>query len=280
MTSHPVPPVRLLLVFPGAPLVRKAVRAGLDVRVVLDREHDVGALPLPEDGVVHVDRAQTPETARIVRKLIAELGATHVLDGEGFPLRVPVPDEQPEGDLFGRELVPGWSREPQESEAHQLVVTTLTVDGMHRVVGITERVEQGSSWTCVFPATLEESATGRVRAVVTSMLDLVGHEFGPAQTRIELTGAEPRVVRSQPCFSIDRISDLIEAATGFDIATEFFRALSGAVLQPPAPRWFAAARLSRLPRPADGNQVSSVLVEGVSPDVVRARLAEAELPPS
>ncbi|HEX6344802.1 hypothetical protein [Umezawaea sp.] len=325
------PPPRLLLVLPGPPLVRKAVRAGLDLRVVLDGERRAEDVPLPADRVVHVDAGRGPGIAAVVRGLVRDHGITHVLDGEGFPLREPRSAAWADDDPFGRELVPNWRSAVGEStvatvdevrkvvgdlgwqavirtdrdevvvrsdedtdewvRAHEphrgpfvveklssdpeVVVTTLTVDGMHRVVGITERVEGTGTRSYVYPASLVESRMVRVRAAVTSMLDLIGHEFGPAQTRVALVGPEPRVLRSRPCFSVDGVSELIEVATGFDVPTELFRALAGALLQPPRPRWFAGARFSPVPGSPEGGRESSVVVEGVSPEVVRTRLDEA-----
>lgn len=162
----------------------------------------------------------------------------------------------------------------------EVIVTTLTVDGMHRVVGITERVPEAGIRSYVYPASVSEAATAQARAAVTGMLDLAGYEFGPAQTRVVLTGREPRILCSQPCFSIDRVADLIETATGFDLRTELFRTLAGAPLQPPRPRWFAAARFSRVSGSPAQEPESCVLAEGPSPEAVRVRLDEAAAPVS
>ncbi|PRY36957.1 hypothetical protein [Umezawaea tangerina] len=333
-SSQSLPPARLLLVFPDPALVRKAVRAGLDVRVVLDGRQRAEDIPLPADRVVGVDGRGDRGTAVVVRELIGEHRVTHVLDGAGFPLRDPLSAAGSDDDLFGRELVPAWqsavgeytaatvdevrkvvgdlgwhaviradreqvvvrsgedvdewarAREPHSGpfavekldSDPEVVVSTLTVDGMHRVIAITERVEEAGARSYVYPASLPELRMVRVRAAVTSMLDLVGHEFGPAQTRVALTGPEPRVLRSRPCFSVDGISELIEVATGFDVATELFRALAGALLQPPRPRWFAGTRSSWPPGSPGGDREPSVFAEGVSPEVVRERLDEAGAP--
>ncbi|WNV87666.1 hypothetical protein [Umezawaea sp. Da 62-37] len=329
-SSQSLPPARLLLVFPGSTLVHKAVRAGLDVRVVLDGEQRAEDFPLSSDRVARVDGSRGSGIAVVIRDLIDEHHVSHVLDGGGSPLREHLPTAGPDDDLFGRELVPSWrsavekcsvatvdevrkvvedlgwqavirtdgdevavrSREDadgwaraheshpgpfaveERASAPEVVATTLTVDGMHRVVGITERVEDADARSYVYPASLPELRMVRVRAAVTSMLDLVGHEFGPAQTRVALTGPEPRVLRSRPCFDVDGIPNLIEAATGFDLPTELFRTLAGALLQPPRPRWSAGARFFRVPGFRTGGGESGVFVEGVSPEVVRARLDE------
>ncbi|PRY37530.1 hypothetical protein [Umezawaea tangerina] len=333
-TAEVFPPARLLLVHPEPPLVRKALRAGLDVRVLLDEARRAEDYPLPEDRVTRV--CGGPETEEVVRRLVGEDRVTHVLDGEGRSLPEPLPGVGAAADeLFRRELFPNWRKavgdrtfatvdevrkvvgdlgwravihtdlgevvvwseddvdgwvrlhggrsgpfavERLASDV-EVVVSTLTVDGMHRVVGITERLPKAGVLSYAYPASLAELRTVQVRATVTSMLDLVGHEFGPALTRVAMTGPEPRVLRSRACFSVDRISDLIEVATGFDVQTELFRALAGALVQAPRPRWFAAALVFRLPgSPVDGPG-SCVLAEGVSPEVALARLDEERVLP-
>ncbi|HEY2061290.1 MAG TPA: hypothetical protein VGH57_23175 [Amycolatopsis sp.] len=333
----------LLLVFPDPALVRKAVRAGLDVHAVLGPGDRAGDFPLAEDHVLRADGESSGEAA--IRRFVDVHQDAHVLDGAGFPLHGPSPeagseaarapyvladfaafrhamalDKQPAElqTVATAEEVPaavaglGWQaviRTGQDEEAvrseadvaewlrthgpgsgpflieqlppgPEVVVTTLTVDGMHRVIGITERIPQAGTRSYVYPASVPEAATAQARAAVTGMLDLVGYEFGPAQTRVVLTGREPRILRSQPCFSLDRVADLIETATGFDLRTELFRTLAGAPLQPPRPRWFAAARFSRGSGSLAGERESCVLAEGASPEAVRARLDEASAPVS
>jgi hypothetical protein len=335
---------RLLLVFPEPALVRKAVRAGLDVHTVLGPEDRAGDFPVAGDHLIRADGRSSREAEPAIRRFVGTHHDTHVLDGAGFPLYGPspetgaeaarapyvladfaafrnamAPDKQPaevRQTVATADEVPaavagldwqavirtGQDEEAVRSEADveewlrthgpgsgpflieqlppgpEVVVTTLTVDGMHRVVGITERIPRAGTRSYVYPASVSEAATAQARAAVTGMLDLVGYEFGPAQTRVVLTGREPRILRSQPCFSIDRVADLIETATGFDLRTELFRTLAGAPLQPPRPRWFAAARFSRVSGSPAGEPESCVLAEGASPEAVRVRLDEASAP--
>ncbi|HET6478986.1 MAG TPA: hypothetical protein VFG35_02940 [Actinoplanes sp.] len=274
------PPACLLLVFPDASLVRQATKAGLDVQVMLDEQQNAEDFPLSGDRVIRADGGSRVEVASVIRRLVGEHGVTHVLDGEGFPVRrILLETENPEGaDPFRRELLPiGQSARkatavPMVEETAEVVVTTLTVDGMHRVVGFTAHLPVPGGRSYIYPASLPEIKVARVRAAVTSMLDLFGHEFGPAQTWVALTGAEPKVLRSEPRFSVDQISSLIEIATGFDVRVELFRALAGASLQPPRPRWFAAVRFFRLPGSAPEDEESCVFAEGVSQESTSERL--------
>ncbi|WP_410638393.1 hypothetical protein [Amycolatopsis sp. lyj-346] len=159
----------------------------------------------------------------------------------------------------------------------EVVTTTLTHDGMHRVVGLTARRPGDRGVRYLHPAPLCESAATAVRATVTAMLDLVGYEFGPAETTVVLSECGPRIVGSRPCFGTRGIPRLIKTATGFDVQTELFRALAGVPVRPPAPRWFAAVEF---PRPAPARHGAGlpgwrVLAEGATPEAVEARLDAA-----
>jgi hypothetical protein len=125
-------------------------------------------------------------------------------------------------------------------EGPRLVVTTLTVDGMHSVVGITAWLPGPLGPGYVYPATLAEADKGSVRAAARSLLDLAGYQFGPAQTSVVLTSRGPQVVRSRSRFGAYQIPRLIELAAGLDVRAELFRMLVGAPFRPPDPRWFAA----------------------------------------
>ena len=80
---------------------------------------------------------------------------------------------------------PGGRPEPAVEEGKsqdgpEVLVTTETTDGMHQVVCITGPVE--------------ETDEAVLRSMVRSLLDLVGHESGPARTTVALTSAGPRVL--------------------------------------------------------------------------------------
>ncbi|GGP81463.1 ATP-grasp domain-containing protein [Saccharothrix coeruleofusca] len=159
----------------------------------------------------------------------------------------------------------------------QVVVTTLTHDGMHRVVGITARQVAAHGVRYLHPAVLDEPEAKRVRATVTAMLDLVGYEFGPAQTRVVLSDHGPRIVRSRPGFGHREIRRLIEVTSGFDVQTELFRALAGVPVHPPLARWFAGVEFFRLPGAEppcdqDGTSGPRVLAEGPTAELVAERL--------
>lgn len=64
----------------------------------------------------------------------------------------------------------------------QFSVATETDDGMHRVVAISGGDPAGAADEAV------------LRSLVRSLLDLVGHERGPARTEVVLTASGPRVL--------------------------------------------------------------------------------------
>ncbi|GAA2149077.1 hypothetical protein GCM10009760_41880 [Kitasatospora kazusensis] len=129
-------------------------------------------------------------------------------------------------------------------EGPEFSVETLSFDGRHQVVGITEKrktpapafVETGQ----LFPAQLPGGDAAAVGELVTAVLDAAGYRFGPAHTEVVLTGAGPRIVESQARFGGDRIPALIRIATGFDIEGAVFELLAGRTVTPPAATRVAA----------------------------------------
>ncbi|WP_449482654.1 ATP-grasp domain-containing protein [Streptomyces avidinii] len=83
-------------------------------------------------------------------------------------------------------------------EGPEFSVETLTVDGMHLVAGITATAEP------VGPAPLGELEAGAIRATVAALLDLAGHESGPAHTEVVLTRTGPRIRECRACSGADR----------------------------------------------------------------------------
>ncbi|MZD06700.1 ATP-grasp domain-containing protein, partial [Streptomyces sp. SID5785] len=129
-------------------------------------------------------------------------------------------------------------------EGPEFSVETLTADGVHHVVGITQKqvadgplfVESGQ----LFPAPLNAGTASGMEQLVVALLDAAGHRFGPAHTEIILTAAGPRVVESQARLGGDRIPQLIRIAAGYDIEAAVFEALAGRDV-PPRPATRSAA---------------------------------------
>ncbi|NBE49971.1 ATP-grasp domain-containing protein [Streptomyces boluensis] len=130
-------------------------------------------------------------------------------------------------------------------------VETLTVDGVHHVVGITAKQHTGAPGFVetghVFPARISPDAETAVRATVIGLLDLAGYRFGPAHTEVILTSRGPRIVESQTRLGGDRIPALVELASGFDLEAAVFRALAGEAIEVPKAHRAASIGFFQLP---------------------------------
>ena len=203
-------------------------------------------------------------------------------------------------------LVEEYLRGPEYS------VETLSRDGRHQVVGITEKmvgppplfVEVGH----IHPAPLPQDRRWAVEELTTQFLTACGYRFGPAHTEVIWTERGPRIVESQARLGGDRIPRLVELATGLDIEQAIFAALADRPAEPAEPtataivRFFTfppgrvdeihgletAARLGHVDelslRLSPGDTVPAVrdsksrhghvIVSGASPEEARARCAE------
>jgi hypothetical protein len=143
------------------------------------------------------------------------------------------------------------------------VVTTLTFEGMHQVVGVTAT----SSEYLLHPAPLSARQEAAVRAAVTSLLDLAGYERGPAHVTVALTESGSQVDSAHTWFGPDRFLSLLEFCTGLDLETELVRMLTdGRVLEPSAAR-SATVRFLR-PGPGRLASVAGLAEASTSPGVI------------
>ncbi|HUQ54068.1 hypothetical protein [Lentzea sp.] len=150
--------------------------------------------------------------------------------------------------------------------ASAFVVTTLTFEGMHQVVGVTA----ASSGRLLHPARLSARHEATVLAAATSLLDLAGYERGPAHVTVVLTESGPHVDSAHTWFGSDGFLSLLEFCTGLDLETELVRMLTdGPVLKPTAAR---SATVQFL-RPGPGRLVSvaGLAEASTSPGVVEVR---------
>jgi hypothetical protein len=151
-----------------------------------------------------------------------------------------------------------------------LVVSTLTLDGMHHVVGITERTVAGDH---LHPATLFAADRAAVAATVTNLLDLADHEFGPAETDVVLAALGPRVVASGARFAEPPVPQLMLLADGFDPEAALLQMLGGRPLAtPPTAHRYAAGGRLWLP---DGGRIPSFGLDLIAalPGVAEVSLA-------
>jgi hypothetical protein len=322
---------RLLLCFPSVPLARKAVRSGVDLRLVIAEDERQAFEMLAADQTDVVDPNDRNAVTRTVAKVVQDHHITHVLDSDGFPAAQTVPDCAGAARLLaeddrlaevlatsrypmirratvaggeipatvariglpvvirsarGDEVVlrrdaelaewltggePGPVEIAEFVTGPEVVITTLTLDGMHRVVGVTSKWMTSGGVRYLHPAELADAVSRETRATVAAVLDLVGYEFGPAETTLVLSERGPRVVSVRPGFGTRTITRLIEIAAGVDVQTELFRALAGGQVRPSSARWFAGAEHTR--SAAEG--AVQVMAEGPTPRAVEALLDRA-----
>jgi biotin carboxylase len=126
-------------------------------------------------------------------------------------------------------------------------VESLSVDGVHEIVMITEKVttplprfiELGHQ----MPARLGADARGQVVDLITKFLDLAGQRTGPAHTEIRLTRTGPRLIESQTRVGGDQIWEMCELVSGTDMMAEAIAVLAG--VAPPSRVPVAAATAIR-----------------------------------
>jgi hypothetical protein len=153
----------------------------------------------------------------------------------------------------------------------RFTVSTLTVDGMHHVVGISAWRQpdnavvtgagiDGPAHGWLHPAPLSSRDRVALVATATGLLDLADYEFGPAQVDVVLTGQGVRVVTARPRFASLGIPRLIELTTGFDPEIALLGALASEPIVPPVEHQHAATEF--LPFP---------------PEIVRSACESAEI---
>ncbi|SES33199.1 hypothetical protein SAMN05216188_13412 [Lentzea xinjiangensis] len=326
--------VRLLLCFPTVSLARKAVRSGVDLRLVVAEDERRSFESLAAGRTDVVDAGDGDAVARTVASVVRNHRITHVLTADGFPATQAVPDAARAAHVLAEDrrlaevlatsrypmirrrtatgadiaetvariglpvvIRSGWCDEvvlrrgaelaewlgggepgPVEVEEFvvgpRVVITTVTLDGMHRVVGVTAKWTTGGGVRYLHPAELDEALACEARASAMAVLDLVGYEFGPAETTLVLSDRGPRVVSVRPGFGTRTVTRLIETVSGIDVQTELLRALAGARARPRSASWYAGAEQPR-PRAGDAGGASYVVAEGPTPGTVEALLDRA-----
>ncbi|MFG2876110.1 ATP-grasp domain-containing protein [Streptomyces sp. NPDC048337] len=130
-------------------------------------------------------------------------------------------------------------------------VETLSKDGRHQVVGITEKllgapplfVEVGH----VHPAPLPRDRAQAIEDLTTEFLTACGYRFGPAHTEVIWTQRGPRIVESQARLGGDRIPRLVQLANGLDIERAIFAGIAGPPAELSAPTASATVRFFTFP---------------------------------
>lgn len=105
----------------------------------------------------------------------------------------------------------------------EVSVETLTVEGKHEVLAITEKVTSGAPAFVEtghqLPAELPVSVRELLADTTTRLLDALGHTWGPAHTELRIReSGEPVVIETQTRFGGDQIWQMVELVTGVRLA--------------------------------------------------------------
>jgi biotin carboxylase len=151
----------------------------------------------------------------------------------------------------------------------EISVETLSFDGRHVVVAVTDKEVGGSGFVEVGhsqPSGCPAETLREVTRLVADFLDAVGLRNGPAHTEVKLTSRGPRIVEAHNRIGGDRINDLAETAYGVDMERYALGARFGLVeplTTSPEPRGGAAVRFLT---PDPGRVVEVTGVEAVRAD--------------
>ncbi len=157
----------------------------------------------------------------------------------------------------------------------EISVETLTFDGRHVVVAVTDKESGGPGFVEIGHSQPSGCSAGTLREVtrlVTDFLDAVGLRNGPGHTEVKLTSRGPRIVESHNRIGGDRINELTEIAYGVDMERYALGVRAG-VVEP----------LTSSPEPRDGAAVRFLtpepgrVVEVTGVDAVRADPAFVDL---
>ncbi|MFG2947067.1 phosphoribosylglycinamide synthetase [Streptomyces adustus] len=314
---------RLLMVMPSHQLVRKGVERGFRIWSVWDPSQlEADLAPRVAEASEELLFADfTDETA--LRETIARTARRNGIDavlhcGHGDSV-LPVVREawqlglSPNPPTVYERLRSHEGEDRAPAEAPRVGVETLTVNGIHHIVGMTAQRTTGPPDFHVtghlHPAPLTDDEQKFISAVVEERLTASGYRFGPAHTEVALLPFGPRIVSCRAHLGGDRIPLLVEIARGFDLEAAVFTALLGS--RPVVPKatqygetgffllpegrletytgtediavtpWVRGARFpytvgDRIAPVGDPRaRRAYVVVEGSTPEVTRERVAEA-----
>ena len=155
-------------------------------------------------------------------------------------------------------------------DGEELSVESLSFDGRHVIVAITDYVKGGRTGFAEIglshPSALPAETQREINELVTDFLDAVGLRNGPAHTEVKLTSHGPRIVESHNRIGGYAINEMIEVVYGIDM--ERYALASGFdLVEPlaasPEPRCGVALR-ALLPKP--GRVVDVTGLEAVRED--------------
>ncbi|MEU8887911.1 ATP-grasp domain-containing protein [Streptomyces sp. NPDC048442] len=152
-------------------------------------------------------------------------------------------------------LAPGWEYAAADGAAviaeeyipgPEVSVETLTLDGKHEILAVTEKITTGAPSFVEtghqLPASLAPAVQEAVTTTTTALLDALGHQWGPAHTEFRIReDGRPVLIETQTRFGGDQIWQMVELVTGVRLAKATAAAMLGVATPRDAPTAQAAA---------------------------------------
>lgn len=108
------------------------------------------------------------------------------------------------------------------AEGTEFSVESLTLNGCHRVLGVTQKYTSGSPHYVEtghdFPAMLQPVLAQRIGAAVEQMLTIIGHRWGPCHTEVKVDEDRLHFIETQTRFGGDQIWEMVWMVTGIHLA--------------------------------------------------------------
>ncbi|QHA88461.1 ATP-grasp domain-containing protein [Serratia rhizosphaerae] len=143
-------------------------------------------------------------------------------------------------------------------------VETLSLDGAHRILGITRKYTTGAPHYVEtghdFPALLSPEDERRIAEAVLWLLQALGHRWGPAHTEVKLDGQHLQFIETQTRFGGDQIWEMVWGVTGIHQAAATIAAMAKVTL-PATPAAYQRMAI-RFPIAAEGGEPPSPLPAG------------------
>lgn len=159
-------------------------------------------------------------------------------------------------------------------------VESLSVNGAHNIVMITEKYTSEAPYFVekahTQPAKMDDSSNYAISRAVQKLLELCGHQCGPAHTEIKLYNDAVYIIETQLRFGGDQIWEMTQQVSGIDLVKETFSAL----VRTPKPSrqpYYASMAISFLFKQLEQSELKHLLEKhGLTEYVVRYHFNNGE----
>jgi argininosuccinate lyase len=107
----------------------------------------------------------------------------------------------------------------------EVSVETVTVDGITRVIGVTDKSLAGHPWFVesghMFPARLSKTDQAAAIDTAVAAIEALGLDSAVAHTEVKLTEDGPRLIEVNPRPAGNQITELVRRVTGIDLPSVF-----------------------------------------------------------